>query len=251
MVDCRGRPCPVPVVELARALLAVAPGEVVEVVSDDPAARLDVPAFCRMRGHDYLGRGPPRRRHRPAGPAGRMSRSRAAGVPVVAVGLALVLGGGLTAVGVRRDEPAGAAPVAAPAPQVLAALEERIRPLGGTARRLDDAQNGLGPLTADRVLALAGGSEQDRAAAARGLELLGFEQALGRGWRGDGRMFVVVAYRFATPEGATGWWRGCARACPARPSAARRCRPPRRTRGAHRAATSSTRPSPAARTSTS
>ena len=55
VIDCTGRPCPVPVVELARALLAVAPGEVVEVVSDDPAARLDVPAFCRMRGHAFLG----------------------------------------------------------------------------------------------------------------------------------------------------------------------------------------------------
>jgi cysteine desulfurase len=55
VVDCLGRPCPVPVVELARALLAVQPGEVVEVVSDDPAARLDVPAFCRMRGHAFVG----------------------------------------------------------------------------------------------------------------------------------------------------------------------------------------------------
>ena len=55
VLDCLGRPCPVPVVELARALLTVAPGEVVEVVSDDPAARLDVPAFCRMRGHAFVG----------------------------------------------------------------------------------------------------------------------------------------------------------------------------------------------------
>jgi cysteine desulfurase len=28
---------------------------VVEVVSDDPASRHDVPAWCRMRGHTYLG----------------------------------------------------------------------------------------------------------------------------------------------------------------------------------------------------
>ena len=55
VVDCLGRPCPVPVVELARALRDAAPGTVIEVVSDDPAARLDVPAFCRMRGHAYLG----------------------------------------------------------------------------------------------------------------------------------------------------------------------------------------------------
>jgi TusA-related sulfurtransferase len=54
-VDCRGRPCPVPVVELARAVAAAEAGAVVEVVSDDPAARLDVPAWARMRGQEYLG----------------------------------------------------------------------------------------------------------------------------------------------------------------------------------------------------
>lgn len=54
-VDCRGRPCPVPVIELARAVAAAAPGQLVEVVSDDPAARLDVPAWARMRGQEYVG----------------------------------------------------------------------------------------------------------------------------------------------------------------------------------------------------
>lgn len=72
VLDCLGRPCPVPVVELARALLTVEAGEVVEVVSDDPAALLDVPAFCRMRGHDYLGSSP-----RPVGIALRARRSAA------------------------------------------------------------------------------------------------------------------------------------------------------------------------------
>jgi tRNA 2-thiouridine synthesizing protein A len=55
VLDCLGRPCPVPVLELARALLPLPAGAVVEVVSDDPAALVDVPAFCRMRGHHYLG----------------------------------------------------------------------------------------------------------------------------------------------------------------------------------------------------
>ncbi len=58
VLDCLGRPCPVPVVELARALQRLPAGSVVEVVSDDPAALVDVPAFCRMRGHDYLGAQP-------------------------------------------------------------------------------------------------------------------------------------------------------------------------------------------------
>lgn len=48
-VDARGRLCPAPVIELARAALALASG-VIEVLADDPAARTDIPAWCRMRG---------------------------------------------------------------------------------------------------------------------------------------------------------------------------------------------------------
>ena len=58
VVDCLGRPCPVPVIELAKALLTVEVGQVVEVLSDDPAARLDVPAWSRMRAQAYLGEHP-------------------------------------------------------------------------------------------------------------------------------------------------------------------------------------------------
>jgi tRNA 2-thiouridine synthesizing protein A len=54
-LDCRGQRCPLPVIALARHIGEVDPGEVIEVVADDPAARSDVPAWCRMRGHDYLG----------------------------------------------------------------------------------------------------------------------------------------------------------------------------------------------------
>jgi tRNA 2-thiouridine synthesizing protein A len=54
-VDCLGRPCPVPVIELARALPTVGIGEVLEVLSDDPAAAVDVPAWCRMRAQEWLG----------------------------------------------------------------------------------------------------------------------------------------------------------------------------------------------------
>lgn len=58
VVDCLGRPCPVPVIELAKALPTVEVGQVVEVLSDDPAARLDVPAWSRMRAQTYLGEHP-------------------------------------------------------------------------------------------------------------------------------------------------------------------------------------------------
>ncbi len=54
-VDCLGRPCPIPVIELARTLPGVGVGDVVDVLSDDPAAALDIPAWCRMRQQEYVG----------------------------------------------------------------------------------------------------------------------------------------------------------------------------------------------------
>ncbi|MCW2586945.1 MAG: SirA family protein [Frankiales bacterium] len=55
VLDCLGKPCPVPVIELARALPTVPVGEVLAVLSDDPAAATDIPAWCRMRGQSYEG----------------------------------------------------------------------------------------------------------------------------------------------------------------------------------------------------
>jgi tRNA 2-thiouridine synthesizing protein A len=55
ILDCRGRRCPLPVIELARHITDVEVGELIEVDSDDPAASHDIAAWCRMRGHRYLG----------------------------------------------------------------------------------------------------------------------------------------------------------------------------------------------------
>jgi TusA-related sulfurtransferase len=44
-----------PIIELARHVDDIAVGELIAVAADDPAARADVPAWCRMRGHDYVG----------------------------------------------------------------------------------------------------------------------------------------------------------------------------------------------------
>jgi tRNA 2-thiouridine synthesizing protein A len=54
-LDCRGQRCPLPVISLARLLSTVDIGAVVRVLADDPAAALDIPAWCRMRGQEYLG----------------------------------------------------------------------------------------------------------------------------------------------------------------------------------------------------
>jgi TusA-related sulfurtransferase len=54
-LDCRGMRCPLPVVRLANSIGDVAVGGTLAVVADDPAARPDIPAWCRMRGQEYVG----------------------------------------------------------------------------------------------------------------------------------------------------------------------------------------------------
>jgi cysteine desulfurase len=61
VVDTRGRRCPVPVIELAKLIGTVAVGEVVAVLADDEAARLDIPAWCAMRDQEYVGEQPQER----------------------------------------------------------------------------------------------------------------------------------------------------------------------------------------------
>lgn len=53
-VDARGLRCPLPVLRVAQAISALPEhlpgGARVRLLSTDPAARSDVPAFCRIRG---------------------------------------------------------------------------------------------------------------------------------------------------------------------------------------------------------
>jgi tRNA 2-thiouridine synthesizing protein A len=54
-IDALGRRCPVPIIMLAERIAEVAVGQVVQVLADDPAARTDVPAWCGLKSHDYVG----------------------------------------------------------------------------------------------------------------------------------------------------------------------------------------------------
>jgi len=54
-LDCRGLLCPAPVIEINRHLADVEVGQVLAVVATDAAARVDIPAWCRMRGQEYVG----------------------------------------------------------------------------------------------------------------------------------------------------------------------------------------------------
>lgn len=55
VVDALGKRCPIPVIELAKVIGDVPVGGTVRVLSDDEAARLDIPAWCEMRGQEYIG----------------------------------------------------------------------------------------------------------------------------------------------------------------------------------------------------
>ena len=54
VLDCRGMICPLPIIELGRAWPSTVPGQLVDVISDDPAAATDVVAWCRMRGQELV-----------------------------------------------------------------------------------------------------------------------------------------------------------------------------------------------------
>ncbi|MFG2587396.1 cysteine desulfurase/sulfurtransferase TusA family protein [Streptomyces sp. NPDC048438] len=58
VVDALGRRCPIPVIELAKVIGEVPVGGTVTVLSDDEAARLDIPAWCAMREQEYVGEEP-------------------------------------------------------------------------------------------------------------------------------------------------------------------------------------------------
>ncbi|WP_094218238.1 cysteine desulfurase/sulfurtransferase TusA family protein [Streptomyces diastatochromogenes] len=61
VVDSLGKRCPIPVIELAKVIGDVPVGGTVRVLSDDEAARLDIPAWCEMRGQEYVGEEPAER----------------------------------------------------------------------------------------------------------------------------------------------------------------------------------------------
>ncbi|MDN4474610.1 sulfurtransferase TusA family protein [Demequina sp. SYSU T00192] len=54
-VDATGMLCPLPIIELAKAARGLEPGTEITVVATDLAARVDVPAWARMTGHEFVG----------------------------------------------------------------------------------------------------------------------------------------------------------------------------------------------------
>ena len=55
VVDARGTACPGPLLEAKKAIGAVRVSQIVEVQSNDPGSRNDIPVWANKVGHEYLG----------------------------------------------------------------------------------------------------------------------------------------------------------------------------------------------------
>ena len=54
-VDCRGETCPVPLVEVRKALRRASPGDIVEVIGTHPASKKEIPMAVQALGLELLG----------------------------------------------------------------------------------------------------------------------------------------------------------------------------------------------------
>jgi len=55
VLDCVGLACPMPIYKTAIRIKELAPGQVLEVNSDDDGIEKDMPAWCKATGNEYLG----------------------------------------------------------------------------------------------------------------------------------------------------------------------------------------------------
>jgi len=53
-LDAIGLLCPLPVLKARKRLQALGPGDVLQILADDPAALIDIPHFCVEAGHAFL-----------------------------------------------------------------------------------------------------------------------------------------------------------------------------------------------------
>ncbi len=54
-LDCFGLLCPMPIIQAANKIKEMKIGEVLEVISTDKGIKMDMPAWCRQTGQEYLG----------------------------------------------------------------------------------------------------------------------------------------------------------------------------------------------------
>jgi TusA-related sulfurtransferase len=54
-IDCLGLFCPMPILKTREAMRALRAGQVLEMVSDDPASEADMKSWSVKTGHELLG----------------------------------------------------------------------------------------------------------------------------------------------------------------------------------------------------
>jgi tRNA 2-thiouridine synthesizing protein A len=55
VVDARGSACPGPLMEAKKAIGKVKVGEILEVLSNDPGTKDDIPLWAKKVGHEFIG----------------------------------------------------------------------------------------------------------------------------------------------------------------------------------------------------
>ena len=53
-IDCTGLFCPMPIVRTKQEMARMKPGEILEIVADDPGFKKDLPAWCSLSGEKFL-----------------------------------------------------------------------------------------------------------------------------------------------------------------------------------------------------
>lgn len=53
-IDCIGLFCPIPIVKTGEAIRELVVGQVLEMLSDDPASEADMKSWARRTGHELL-----------------------------------------------------------------------------------------------------------------------------------------------------------------------------------------------------
>ncbi len=52
-LDCRGKRCPLPIIELSKRIKEIELGQELLLISDDPATAADLSAWARMTGNKF------------------------------------------------------------------------------------------------------------------------------------------------------------------------------------------------------
>lgn len=54
VLDCIGLYCPIPIFNTTQEMEKIQPGQVLELITDDPAAVQDIPRWAKRAGHQFL-----------------------------------------------------------------------------------------------------------------------------------------------------------------------------------------------------